>query len=102
MQAPLPNPLETPQRATAPNMTQGYAGNNVINSASSTSTSSSSTSSSQFTQGSLPTQSLTGFSPLSTTGHTSFTSTSFESLLNDVIKQTEELKKITELYESQQ
>lgn len=84
-------------------MNQEHAGNNVMNSASSASTSStSSTSSTLFIQGSLPTQSLSSFSPLSTTAHTSFTSTSFESLLNDVIKQTEELRKITELYESQQ
>lgn len=53
------------------------------------------------TPSSLPTQSLSGISPISSVIQTSFTSTSFESLLNDVIKQTEELKKISDYYESQ-
>ena len=80
-----PNGLSTPQRTTIPNVP-------IMNPDSVKSTP---------TPSSLPTQSLSGISPISSVIQTSFTSTSFESLLNDVIKQTEELKKISDYYESQ-
>lgn len=78
-------PPETPQRATIPEVAKGRYDRDSTSS-----------------KGTLPTQTLSGMSPLSiTVEQSSFTSASFESLLNDVIKQTEELRRITDYYESQ-
>lgn len=49
----------------------------------------------------LSTQPLSSSSLKTNVDQSSMTSTSFEFLLNDVIKQTEELKKIADYYESQ-